>query len=148
MTVGVPGPVTDTEKFTPASAELLWMSCFEFRVTSVRRPMTAEGLITNTLPLPLDVLMPATALPMHWPVCAVQLLVPSGFNVHCWTHDNPPVIVPLLSMVHAIGLAPFPVVEYEKFPLLCAKELAAKHSIATARTAIHLLFIVSPFLGA
>jgi len=29
--------------------------CFELTVTSVRRPMTAEGLTTNTLPFPVDV---------------------------------------------------------------------------------------------
>src|SRR5215469_764684 len=86
ITWGLPGPVTDTVKSTPASAELLtppvvapfW---FELTVTSVSRPTTAEGLTTKTLPLPLLVLIPATALPMHSPLAVVHELVPSELRV-------------------------------------------------------------------
>src|SRR5215472_17563037 len=86
ITTGLPGPVTLTVKSTPASAELLTPPtvlpfCCEFTVTSVRRPTTAEGLTTNTLPLPLLVLIPATALPMHSPLWGVHELVPAGFRV-------------------------------------------------------------------
>ena len=76
--------VTVTLKSTPASAELLEMPVelwfLELIVTSVRRPMTAEGRITNTLPLPLLVFRPAFALPMQVPDDAgswhVPVLVP------------------------------------------------------------------------
>jgi hypothetical protein len=54
-----------TEKSTPAKAELLAVVCFELMVTSVSRPMTAEGLTTKTLPFPLFVLIATLALPMH-----------------------------------------------------------------------------------
>lgn len=54
-----------TEKSTPAKAELLAVVCFELMVTSVSRPMTAEGLTTKTLPFPLFVLIATLVLPMH-----------------------------------------------------------------------------------
>src|SRR5215813_1387371 len=72
--------LTLTRKSTPASAEplemplLLWF--LELMVTSVKRPMTAEGLMTNTLPLPLLVLIPALALPMQSPCDAGSWQVP------------------------------------------------------------------------
>ena len=60
---------TDTWKSIPASAELLVeplvVICLELTVTSVSSPITAEGLMTNTLPLPLLVLIPAFALPIQ-----------------------------------------------------------------------------------
>jgi hypothetical protein len=54
-----------TEKSTPANAELLAVVCFELMVASVSRPMTAEGLTTNTLPFPLFVFIATLVLPMH-----------------------------------------------------------------------------------
>jgi hypothetical protein len=54
-----------TEKSTPANAELLAVVCFELTVTSVRRPITADGLTTNTLPFPLFVFIATLVLPMH-----------------------------------------------------------------------------------
>ena len=55
-----------TEKSTPANAELVagWV-CFELAVTSVRSPMTAEGLTTNTFPVPLEVFIVTLVLPMQ-----------------------------------------------------------------------------------
>jgi hypothetical protein len=94
--------------------------CFELTVTSVRRPITAEGLITNTLPLPLEVLIPATATPAHCPDCGVHVLLPRASIVQLDWQVYPPEMVPPEFRVHATGLVPFPVVEYEKFPLLCA----------------------------
>src|SRR5262249_18781354 len=116
MTSGVPGPVTDTEKFTPARAELLTAplplpDCFELTVTSVRRPMTAEGLTTNTLPFPLEVLIPATAMPAPCRDGARQVLLPLAWMAQLDTHENPPLTLPPESRVHPIGLSPFPVVE-------------------------------------
>src|SRR5215831_506200 len=63
-------PVADTEKSTPAIAELVPTEIVAFfcRLTSVRRPITAEGLTTNTLPLPLFVLMALLRLPTQPPV--------------------------------------------------------------------------------
>jgi hypothetical protein len=88
-----------TEKSTPANAELVEVVCFELMVTSVRRPMTADGLTTNTLPFPLLVLIAtsvwpthdADAVPEHIPVSAqtpftmsqvVPLAVHCVFEVH------------------------------------------------------------------
>jgi hypothetical protein len=49
---------TVTLKSTPANAELVAVvPCFELTVTSVRSPITADGLTTNTLPVPLLVLI-------------------------------------------------------------------------------------------
>jgi hypothetical protein len=77
--------VTLTLKFTPANAELLATNCFELSETSVRRPITAEGLTTKTLPLPLFVFIATTALPAHWPDAGVHEVVPSGLSVQlCW----------------------------------------------------------------
>jgi hypothetical protein len=99
-----------TLKLTPASAELLVVVCLELSVTSVSNPITAEGRTTKTLPEPLLVLMPATAVPMHCPEDVVQELVPSGLSVQlCW-QVNPPEIAPFESMVQATGFAPFPLV--------------------------------------
>jgi hypothetical protein len=55
--------VTVTRKSIPASAELFTLlpDCLELTVTSVRRPITAEGRMSNTLPLPLLVFIPAEA---------------------------------------------------------------------------------------
>jgi hypothetical protein len=54
-----------TEKSTPAKAELDAVVCFELTVTSVSRPITAEGRTKNTLPFPLLVLIATSVLPMH-----------------------------------------------------------------------------------
>src|SRR5215510_11445762 len=47
--------LTATLKSTPASAELVPMdpALLLLRLTSVRRPITADGRMTNTLPFPL-----------------------------------------------------------------------------------------------
>src|SRR5258708_40290821 len=63
---GAPGGgVTFTSKSTPANAELLpILTVLLFcTLTSVRRPITAEGLMTNTLPAPLLVFIPALRVP-------------------------------------------------------------------------------------
>lgn len=90
-----PTGVTATDTSTPASAELDPMNvlvpaalCLPPMVASVRRPITAEGLMTNTFPLPPDVFIPAEKPPMHalswvspqtpfaqvWPVKQSELL--------------------------------------------------------------------------
>src|SRR5437870_12617086 len=56
VTLGLPGPETDTWKVTPACAELVLF--FEPTLTLVKRPMTAEGRRIITLPLPLETLRP------------------------------------------------------------------------------------------
>lgn len=56
---------TVTAKSTPANAELVEVVCFELMVASVRRPMTAEGLTSNTLPFPLLVLIATSVCPTH-----------------------------------------------------------------------------------
>src|SRR5437867_1003526 len=123
MTLGAAWPEfgeTVTLKFTPASAELLTPpradpACFELTVTSVRRPITAEGLTTNTLPLPLDVLIPAARCPTQVPVVGVHVLTPEASILQLITHCSPPEILPLLLSVHAVWL--FGVFEYVKLPL-------------------------------
>src|SRR4029077_11698375 len=60
ITTGAAWPLSGvavTLNSTPACEELETVvpACFELIVTSVRRPTTAEGVTTNTLPLPLDV---------------------------------------------------------------------------------------------
>jgi hypothetical protein len=112
MTVGEAWPdcgITVTWKFAPASAELLTAPVllpfwFELTVTSVRRPITAEGLTTNTLPLPLEVLIPAMALPMHGWLVVLHVLVPSGLSVQLYSHCIPPLMLPLESITHAVTL--------------------------------------------
>src|SRR6266853_4023031 len=99
-------PVTVTLKSTPASAELLTApvllpDCFELTVTSVSRPITAEGLTTKMLPAPLDVLIPATACPLQVPLAGVQLLLPRASIVQLSWHCSPFEIVPLLSIEQA-----------------------------------------------
>src|SRR5437660_561576 len=54
-----------TAKSTPANAELVAVVCFELMVTSVNKPMTAEGLTSNTLPLPLLVFIATSVWPTH-----------------------------------------------------------------------------------
>jgi hypothetical protein len=83
------GSVTPTEKSTPASAELVPTSSVAFfcRLTSVRRPMTAEGSMTNTLPAPLLVLIAALNVP-------AQLFCPGVIvhTTHCpveRSHESP-----------------------------------------------------------
>src|SRR5437879_12881825 len=89
----------ETLKSTPASAELVPMSVVLLfcRLTSVRRPTTAEGRKTNTLPLPLFVLIPTENPPTHKPLplpSPEQAIVPSGWTVQfCW-QICPPVIEP------------------------------------------------------
>jgi len=65
---------------TPARAELLTepltgLICLELTVTSVSRPTTAEGLTTNTLSLPLLVLIVTLALPTQFAPHAAPLQV-------------------------------------------------------------------------
>src|SRR5215831_19831931 len=92
--------LTSTLKSTPASAELVPMDVVLFltRLTSVRRPITADGRMTNTLPLPLLVLMPTPNPPTHkllpWPA-PVHATVPSGWRVQLFSQICPPVMLPL-----------------------------------------------------
>ena len=89
--------LTSTLKFTPASAELVPVKgvVLVVRLTSVRRPITADGRMTNTLPLPLLVLMPTLNPPTHkslpWPVHAT---VPSGWRAQLLSQSCPPMIWP------------------------------------------------------
>src|SRR6516164_7599348 len=89
--------LTATLKSTPASAELEPVKGVVLveRLTSVRRPITADGRMTNTLPLPLFVLMPAARLPTHkpfpWPE---HVTVPSGWRAQLLSQICPPVIWP------------------------------------------------------
>src|SRR5262245_46384698 len=103
---GVPGAgpvVTSTLKSTPASAEAELIPVVELkflllRVTSVRRPITADGRMTNTLPAPLLVLMPAFRLPMHkpLPVSPVHVIAPVVVSrVQLLSQGCPPVMLPL-----------------------------------------------------
>src|SRR2546428_10994950 len=92
--------LTSTLKSTPASAELVPTEArlVLVRLTSVRRPITADGRMTNTLPAPLLVLMPALNPPAHkrlpWPSPA-QLTVPVvGSRGQFSSQICPPVIVP------------------------------------------------------
>src|SRR5437879_849332 len=99
-------PVTVTLKSTPASAELLTApvplpDCFEFTETSVRRPITAEGLTTKMLPAPLDVLIPATACPLQVPLAAVQVLLPEESIVQLSWHCSVPDMTPFWSIEQA-----------------------------------------------
>jgi len=52
-------------------------------------------------------------------------------------------MVPLEFMVHATGLVPFPVVEYEKFPLLWANA-APDTDIAISTADLKIFFIFVP----
>src|SRR5215813_4767337 len=93
--------LTATLKSTPASAELVpaeEVVFLEERVTSVRRPITADGRMTNTLPLPLLVLMPTLNPPTHkpgpWP-SPVQSIAPVVvLRVQFWWHCCPPSMLP------------------------------------------------------
>src|SRR5262249_22619330 len=71
------GGVTCTSKSTPAKAELVptLMVLLFCTVTFVSRPITAEGLMTNTLPLPLLVFMPALMVPPQTPEAVRGTLV-------------------------------------------------------------------------
>src|SRR5262249_1759097 len=96
--------LTVTLKSTPASAELVPAEeevFLELRLTSVRRPITADGRMTNTLPLPLLVLMPTPNPPTHkplpWP-SPVHWTVPSGWRVQFSWQICPPVMLPLASI--------------------------------------------------
>jgi hypothetical protein len=67
-------------------------------VTSVRRPITAEGLTTNTLPLPLLVLIPAERLPAHAPFRTtphIPVVPPLTGKMQVW-----PGVVQLALLVH------------------------------------------------
>src|SRR5215467_13624105 len=91
--------LTSTLKSTPASAELVPTEVVLVlaRLTSVRRPITADGRMTNTLPLPLLVLMPTLNPPTHrslpWPL-PVHATVPSGWRVQFSWQICPPVMLP------------------------------------------------------
>jgi hypothetical protein len=134
VTLGAAAPgggVTFTSKSTPAYAELVPISMLVFfcRLTSVRRPITAEGLTTNTLPLPLLVFIPALRVP------AQTFPLVSGMGVHPLAEQSvpdeqiaPPVIAPVPLFSTQWVLPVFPNV---KFPLLCAE------AIPVANTAIN-----------
>src|SRR5215468_4563104 len=93
--------LTSMLKSTPASAEpmpAVAVVFLELRLTSVRRPITADGRMTNTLPLPLLVLMPTPNPPTHkllpWP-SPVHTTEPSGWSVQVSWQVCPPVMLPL-----------------------------------------------------
>ena len=121
MTVGTGWPLlgrTDTAKSTPASAELVpvLLVLFFDTVTSVKRPTTAEGLITNTLPLPLLVFIPVVTLPMQvqgvlgLPFASTppQTPVPVGEKAILLAHCCPPVMVPVLLLFSTHAVCPLP----------------------------------------
>src|SRR5262245_6715390 len=92
--------LTSTLKSTPASAAPVPMEMVLFltRLTSVRRPTTADGRMTNTLPLPLLVLMPAAKPPTHKPLpgpSPTHEIEPSGLSVQFRSQICPPVMLPL-----------------------------------------------------
>src|SRR5215510_4201575 len=89
------GSVTFTSKSTPASAELVptLMVAFLCTVTSVRRPITAEGRMTNTFPAPLFVLIPAERLPAQ-SVAPGTIVHPLASQTELWEQVAPPVIEP------------------------------------------------------
>jgi hypothetical protein len=146
--LGLPCPlsgVTVTQKFAPARAELLTApvllpDCFELTLTSVRRPTTAEGRTTNTLPLPLDVLIPAMAFPMQIPVDWVHVLLPLASTLQLIWQVCPPVMLPPLSITHAVVPPPVP---YVKLPLLCARATVVHRRVAPAKSIIFRMNIFS-----
>src|SRR5947209_11984572 len=125
--------LTSTLKFTPARAELVPVKgvVLVVRLTSVRRPITADGRMTNTLPLPLLVLMPTLNPPTHkslpWPVHAT---VPSGWRAQLLSQSCPPMIWP--PDCRTQWLEP-PLLPQVKFPLLWAKAALLTPSAATRR---------------
>src|ERR1043166_6452671 len=88
--------LTSTLKSTPASAELVPTEArlVLVRLTSVRRPITADGRMTNTLPAPLLVLMPTLNPPTHVPSTPVHATVPSGWRVQLFWQISPPWMLP------------------------------------------------------
>src|SRR5215468_1607972 len=90
------GGVTWTSRSTPAKAELVptLMVLLFCTVTFVSRPITAEGLMTNTLPLPLLVFMPALMVPPQTPEAGIGTHVPLEQSVPA-EHVAPPVIAPV-----------------------------------------------------
>src|SRR5437773_11763451 len=91
--------LTSTLKSTPASAELVPTEArlVLVRLTSVRRPITADGRMTNTLPAPLLVLMPTLNPPTHKPLpcpSPAQLTEPACWRVQYCSQDCPAVMVP------------------------------------------------------
>ena len=99
--------------------------------------MTIEGRMTNTLPLPLLVFIPAAKLPTQSPVCAVHPVL----SQVCW-QIWPPVIVPLLLSTQ-LSVAPW--LLYVKLPLLWAKTAPeVKERVTTsARLMINNAFLIS-----
>src|SRR5215813_5279426 len=94
--------LTATLKSTPASAELVPTEVVTFlkRLTSVRRPITADGRMTNTLPLPLLVLMPTPNPPTHkplpWPLPVQSIAPVVGLRAQLSWQICPPVMLPLV----------------------------------------------------
>src|SRR5216684_133379 len=83
------GSVAFTSKSTPAYAELVPTLMVEFfcTVTSVRRPITAEGSTTNTFPLPLLVLIPALRVPAQ-SVAPGTIVHPVLVQTELWEQDT------------------------------------------------------------
>src|SRR5215471_18843367 len=90
-------------------------------VTFVRRPTTADGLTTNTLPLPLDVL----------------IVVLRDVTVR----PTPPVRAPFDEFkTHCMGrLAKL------KLPLLCAKPAGGMNAAITSTVATSMVFFMTTF---
>jgi len=107
---------TDTAKSTPASAELVPVVLVLFfdTVTSVKRPTTAEGLITNTFPLPLLVFIPVVTLPMQLqgglglPFLSTPPQFPVPPKTRLLAHCCPPVMVPVLLLFSTHAVCPLP----------------------------------------
>src|SRR5215469_8437220 len=121
-------PVATTLKSTPANAELVPTESVAFfcRLTSVRRPITAEGRTTNTLPLPLFVFIALLRLPTHPPVHTPAL------------HVVPPVIVPLEFNTQCV----VPVFPYVKLPLLCAIAMPHDRRAVTPIKAMSFIYLL------
>src|SRR5262245_55283242 len=100
-------PVATTLKSTPANAQLVppgSVACF-CSLTSVRRPITAEGRTTNTLPLPLFVFIALLRLPTHPPVHTPALQVcpvaQSALVEHVLSHMPKPVAGLMFAQISA-----------------------------------------------
>jgi len=104
-----PIPLAVTEKSTPAYAELVPTSIVLFfcRLTSVRRPTTAEGLTTNTLPKPLLVFMAAPRVPeqppVHTPVVQLWPVEQSASLEHDVAHMPKCVVASIFTQVPPIA---------------------------------------------
>jgi hypothetical protein len=92
-----------------------------YRLTSVKRPITADGLTRNTLPLPLLVFIPALKLPVHPPVHTPPVQVCPGAQSPLPVHEKrhePRVLV--------LGLPPTQVATWPAGPIRFEQSLLTK----------------------